>query len=86
MSKFSKFKVILPTSGVHSFSKYYGRGLHYIIVKTGLEQMYHLTSPQILDGITSESCFFKFIVIPIHFIFRDLSSVGGLAPCIINKQ
>lgn len=48
------------------------------MVKTGLEQMYHLTSLQILDGIAPKFCFSnQFIVFPIHFIFSDLWSMGG---------
>lgn len=48
------------------------------MINTGLEQMYHLTSLLMLDGITSKFCFSDhFIVFPIHFIFSDLLSVGS---------
>lgn len=34
VSKFSRFEVILPTPGIHTFSKYYGE-LYNIMVKNG---------------------------------------------------
>lgn len=84
---FQNSTVILPTASVHTVSKYYGGGLYYIMENTGLEQMYHLTSLQILDGIIFKSCFtnqlFYFQSILFLVIYYQWDVRGQLVPYII---